>query len=269
MNIQKVLDTLMTEGPKIGLKIVGAIILWIIGKWLIGIVMKLVNKGLQTKNVDGTLSHYICSVLSVLLTMMLVVAMLGFFGVDTTTFAALLAGAGLAIGTAWSGLLANFASGVFIMLLRPYKVGDYVTIGGVNGTVREIGIFVTHLDTPDNVRTIVGNKKAFEDNIENFHANPYRRVDLVAQLAHGTDPNQAIQLLKSKVSQIPNVLSSPAPDVEVLEFNLAGPVLAVRPYCHTDNYWQVYFETNACIRNEFGKAGFSTPETHYNIGRAS
>ena len=119
----------------------------------------------------------------------------------------------------------------------------------VPGTVKEVGLFVTAINTPDNILTVVGNNKIFLDTIQNFSANPYRRVDLKAQLNHSVDHNRATQLLKERLAKIPNVKTDPAPDVEILEFNLAGPVLAVRPYCHTDHYWQVYFDTNRVFAN--------------------
>jgi small conductance mechanosensitive channel len=183
---------------------------------------------------------YVTGSLSVLLNVVLVVAILGFFGVETTSFAAVLAAGGVAIGVAWSGMLANFAAGAFLIVLRPFKVGDFVTAGGVTGTVQEIGLFSSVINTPDNVRTIIGNNKIFSDTIQNYSANPYRRVDLVAQLNHGVDHKNAIRLLKERLSKIPNVLADPAPTVEILESNLAGPVLCVRPNCHNKDYWQVY-----------------------------
>jgi small conductance mechanosensitive channel len=141
-------------------------------------------------------------------------------------------------------------------------VGDFVSAGDVVGTVHEIGMFATTIDTPDNIRTFVGNNKIFSNNIQNFTANPYRRVDLKAQLNHSVDHAQAIKLLQERLAKIPNVLTDPAPDVEILEFNLAGPVLAVRPYVHNTDYWQVYFDTNRVIRESFGEAGFPVPEQH-------
>ncbi|MNS89085.1 Small-conductance mechanosensitive channel [compost metagenome] len=155
--------------------------------------------------------------------------------------------------------MSNFAAGAFLVVLRPFKVGDFVTIGGVTGTVREIGLFATSLDTPDNVQTVIGNNKIFSDTIQNFTVNPYRRVELKAQLAGSTDVADAAALLKSRIAQIPNVLPEPAVDVEILEFTLVGPVLAVRPHCHNDNYWQVYFDTNRIIRECFGQAGYAAP----------
>ncbi|MCM3870402.1 MAG: mechanosensitive ion channel family protein [Pyrinomonadaceae bacterium] len=120
-------------------------------------------------------------------------------------------------------------------------------------------LFVTTINTLDNVHTIVSNSKIFGDNIQNFSTNPYRRVDLVAQLNHSVDHNEAIELLKSRLSKIPNVIDAPAPDVEILQFTPMGPVLAVRPYADNQHYWQVYFDTNRLIRDTFGEAGFPAP----------
>ena len=199
---------------------------------------------------------------------MLILAILSLFGVETTTFAALISRPP-GSRSAWpgSGLLSNFAAGVFLITLRPFHVGDFVTAGGVTGTVVEVGLFVTSLDTPDNVRTMVGNSKIFADTVQNFSTNPYRRVDLVAQLPHGVEPTLAIGLLRDHLGKIPNVMKSPPPDVEILQFTApdGAGALAVRPYCNNAHYWQVYFETNRMIREAFGNAGFPVPEQHLHI----
>jgi small conductance mechanosensitive channel len=234
----------------VGLKILGAIAIWVIGRWLIALALRLIGGMLTKQKIDSTLTRYIHSAIAALLNIVLVVAILGFFGVETTSFAALLAAAGVAIGMAWSGLLANFAGGVFLVILQPFKVGDFVTAAGV-------------MNTPDNVKTIVGNGKVFGDTIQNFSANAYRRVELTAQLAHSVDPAAAVALLKPALAKLPNVIAKPAPDVDVLTFNAMGTVLAVRPYCNNEHYWQVYFDTNRLIRDLFGRAGFPVPEQHY------
>jgi small conductance mechanosensitive channel len=252
----------------VGLMILGAIVLLIVGRWLIGFAVNLITRSLEKQRVDPTLLRYVGNIVSVILNVALIVAILGYFGVETTTFAAILAAAGVAIGLAWSGLLANFAAGAFLIVLRPFKAGDFIMAAGVTGTVKEVGLFVTTINTLDNVFTIVGNNKIFSDNIQNFSANPFRRVDLVAQLNHAVDHKTAIYILKERLAKIPNVVTTPAPDVEILTFNLAGPVLAVRPYCHTDNYWQVYFDTNRLIRESFGEAHFPVPEQHYVVRNA-
>jgi small conductance mechanosensitive channel len=262
METSSMMQYLGTQAVAIGLKVLGSIVIWIIGVWLIRFGTNLLRSALTTKHVDTTLVSYIASGVSVLLKIILIIAIFGYFGVETTSIAALLAGIGLAIGTMWGGLLGNLSAGAFLVFLRPFKVGDFVAAGDVMGTIREIGLLVTSIDTMDNVRTFVGNSKILSGNIQNFTANPYRRVDLKAQLNHGVNPADAVRLLKEHLAKIPHVLTNPAPEVEILEFNLAGPVLAVRPYTHNDHYWQVYFDTNRVIREAFGQAKFPVPEQH-------
>lgn len=242
-----------------GIRIIVAILFWVMGRWLIGMAVNLVRSSLEKQKADPTVLRYLGSVITVTLNVLLVVGILGYFGIQTTTFAALIAAAGVAIGLAWSGLLANFAAGAFLVVLRPVKVGDFVTVAGISGTVTELGLFTTTINTPDNVQTIIGNNKIFSETIQNFSTNPYRRVDLKAQLAGAADHQAAMQLLREKVGGIPNVLAEPAVDVEILEFNLVGPVLVVRPYCHNDHYWQVYFDTNRTIKESLAEAGFPAP----------
>ena len=262
MDIDKMIETATSLLTQVGLKVLGAILVLFVGRWLIGVAVRMLQRALERQNVDPTLMRYLGNIVTVALNVALVIGILGYFGVETTTFAALLAAAGVAIGMAWSGLLANFAAGAFLVVLRPFKVGDFVTAAGVTGTVKEVGLFVTSINTLDNIMTYVGNNKIFSDTIQNFTNNPYRRVDRLAQLNHSVDHKAAIKLLKERLSQIPNVISDPAPDVEIVDFNLAGPVLCVRPYCHNDHYWQVYFDTNSLIREAFGEAGFPVPEQH-------
>ncbi len=242
-----------------GLQVLGALVLYIIGRWLISFVVGLLQKALAEQKIEPTLLRFIGNTISVVLNITLVIAILGYFGVQTTSFAALLAGAGLAIGTAWGGLLANFAAGVFLVVLRPFKVGDFISAGGLTGTVEEVGLFVTTIDTPDNIRTYVGNHKLFSENIQNYSTNDYRRVDLVAQISGEADPKAVIAALQARITVIPNVIDKPAPDVVILSFTPAGPVLAVRPYTNNDHYWQVYFDTNMAIREVLGSGEFPAP----------
>ena len=248
-----------------GLKVLGAVAAYIVGRMLIGFASSLVTKALERQKVEPTVIRYVGSVITIALNIILVVAILGYFGVETTSFAALVAGLGIAVGAAWGGLLSNFAAGTFILVLRPFKVGDYVVAGDVEGTVRMIGLFSTAIDTPDNVQTLVGNAKIMNGTIKNFSHNPYRRVELTAQLDHSVDPADAVPRLKEALRKIANVVADPAPDVEILTFNERGPVLAVRPYCNTAHYWQVYFDTNRTIRETFGAAGYRAPEAHLNV----
>ena len=252
-------DAAAAIATAVGFKIIGAVVLYFIGRKLISVAVSLLSRLMTARSFDATLLRYIVNVLAVGLNIVLVVAILGYFGVETTSFAALLAGVGLAVGAAWSGMLANFAAGAFLIIFRPYKVGDYVVAAGVEGTVEEIGLFNTTLLTPDSVITIVGNAKVSGDTIKNYSTHTYRRVDRTAQLAFGVDALDAMARMKAALATIPNVMSQPAPDVEILDFNALGTVLAVRPYCHTDNYWQVYFDTNKLIAATFGTAGYPPP----------
>ena len=252
----------------LGIRVLEAIALWIVGRWLISFATNMIGRVMTKQKIDPTLIRYMQNAIGAILNIVLVIAILGFFGVETTSLAALIAAGGVAIGLAWSGLLANFAAGVFLVILQPFKVGDFVTAGGVMGTVQEIGLFVTFIDTLDNVRHIVGNGKIFGDVIQNYSHNPYRRVDLTAQLAHGVDVHVAMAALKKALAGIPNVMTNPAPDVEILTFTLAGPVLAVRPYCNNKDYWQVYFDTNRLIKETFTTAGFEVPEQHLMVRTA-
>jgi len=258
-DISRYQDLIVTTATDVGIKILAAIAFWVIGRWLIGMVLSMVRASLEKQKVDPTVLRYLGSVITVTLNMLLVVGILGYFGIQTTTFAALIAAGGVAIGLAWSGLLANFAAGAFLVVLRPMKVGDFVTVAGVTGTVTELGLFTTTVNTPDNVQTIVGNNKIFSDTIQNFTVNPFRRVDLKCQLSGAADHQAAMAVLREKIATIPNVLAEPKVDVEILDFTLVGPVLAVRPYCHNDNYWQVYFDTNKMIREALAEAGFPAP----------
>lgn len=262
MNTEKINTWMEQIQPMLlafGLKAAGAIAVFIAGRWLISLVTRLLAAVMTRQQLDATVQAYLVNLLAVVLNMVLVVAILGYFGVETTSFAALVAGAGVAIGAAWSGLLGNFAAGIFLLVLRPYQVGDYVMVGGTEGTVKSLGLFGTTLNTPDNVSVIIGNGKVMGNDIRNYSTNPYRRVDLTAQLAHGADVHKAMALLREEVSKLSTVAGAPAVEVEIETFTELGPRLAVRPFCHTSHYWQVYFETNKVIADTLKLAGFSTP----------
>jgi small conductance mechanosensitive channel len=259
MDMQGIQNFLGTTATELAIKVLAAIAFWIIGRWLIGRVVAVMQAAMNRNHVDPTLTKYLGSIVAIALNIALVLGILGYFGIQTTSFAALIAGAGVAIGVAWSGMLGNFAAGAFMLVLRPIKVGDFVGVGGLVGTVKEIGLFGTTLVTPDNVMTIVGNSKVFGDTIQNFSILPARRVERTAQLAGGVDVRDAMQRFNAAVLAIPNVVPSPAPEVNVLDINLVGPVISVRPYCHTDHYWQVYFDTNEAILRVAKEAGWPAP----------
>src|SRR5512139_3418008 len=211
MDISGIETFLRTTAAELAIKVLAAIAFWIVGRWLIGRVIAVMGAALKRNDVDPTLTKYLGSIVAVALNIALVLGILGYFGIQTTSIAAMLAGAGVAIGAAWSGMLGNFAAGAFMLVLRPMKVGDFVSVGGITGTVHELGLFGTTIVTPDNVMTIVGNGKVFGDTIQNFSIRPVRRVDRLAQLAGSVDPLEAIARLQAAVAQIPNVMQQPAP----------------------------------------------------------
>ena len=241
-------------------KLAGAIALWIVGGWLIRFALKFLRRMLLGGGrLDSAVVGYLVNILGGLLRVVLVVAILGFFGIQTASFAALLAGAGVAIGVAWGGMLGDFAAGLFLQIFKPFSVGDFVEAGGITGTIDEVGIFVSAVNTPDNVRKIIPNHKIFGDTITNYSAHAFRRVELVAQLDNTADVELAIQLLKDGMRSVPHQYPGKPADVELLEFSERGPRLAVRPYTHTDTYWDVYFATNRKIVEVLSSNGFPVP----------
>jgi small conductance mechanosensitive channel len=228
-------------------KVIGALSIWLVGRFTIKAIRTALRRGMRMRRFDVTLARYLDTGATVALQVLVLIAVLGVLGVETTSFAALLAAAGIAIGAAWSGLLSNFAAGLFLLTFRPFRVGDTISAAGVHGIVREIGLFVTAIDTQDNVLTYVGNNRLFSDNVQNFSANDYRRVDLTAQLPAGVDVEHVIARLRMLLSTLPSVLRTPPPIVEILSVSPSGSVLAVRPFCRNDDYWSVYFNANRAI----------------------
>lgn len=259
MDMDAALLFLQTTGLALVTKLGAALVIWFVGRWLIRFSISLLRKTMERRSVDETLIKYAETAISTILTIVLVVALLGYFGVETASFAALLAGVGLAVGAAWGGQLQHFAAGVFMIVLRPFHVGDEVTIAGVTGTIEEIGLLVTTINTFDNVRTLIGNNTVFSDKIQNYTANGYRRVNCTAQLTADTDFRDAIERFRERVVATPNVLEDPAPVIEIVDFNLAGPVVAVRPYAKPEHFWGVWFETQRIIKDVGTEAGFNAP----------
>ena len=269
MDLESMKETALAVLTTFGLKVLGAIVAWIVGRYLIGLAVRLMSAGLERQNVDATLRRYLGNIVNIALNVVLVVALLGYFGVETTSFAALIAALGIAIGAAWAGLLANFAAGAFLMVLRPFKTGDHVRVAGIEGTVKDIGLFATTILMGDNVTAFVGNNKIFSDTIQNCSAAEYRRVDRTAQLAHSVDVPDAVRRLKEAVAKIPNVRKTPPLEVEIVDFTTRGPVLTVRGYAHNDHYWQIYFDINRAISETFGAAGYPVPEEHVHMRQAA
>jgi small conductance mechanosensitive channel len=253
MDMTTVWTFVTTQGLDFGLKVLGALAAWFVGRWLIGLLRRVAQAAMRRgQHIDQTLAAYLGSILAVGLNILLFLAILDIFGVKTTSFAALLAGAGLAIGTAWGGLLTHFAAGVFLQVLRPYKVGDHVIIGGVNGKVTELGLFGTTVITADNVQALVGNNKVLGDTIQNFSALPTRRVDLNCSVPVEMDIGAAITKLQQEVARIANVAREPAPRVDILRVTPRGVQLAVRPSANPAHFDQVQQDTHRMMMEVLG-----------------
>lgn len=261
-SIQNIILTALTD---IGLKIIAALLIWFIGRALIQFTVKLVRAWMAKRVLDPTVENYVASATAVILNILLIIGILGNFGLQTTSFAALFATLGITIGAAWAGLLSNLAAGIFLIVLRPFKVGDFVIAGGINGNITQIGLFSTTITTSDNVANFVGNSKIFGDTIQNFSSNSYRRLNLKVQLTSGVDYQAAIALLREKVTAIPGVLPNPAVVIDIGDLNLVGPVLVVRPCCSAFDYTPVHFATNKVILETLEAAGFAPKMTGQNL----
>lgn len=257
--INKYLEIGLVLGAEIATKIVGAIALWIVGRLLIRALLRLLDRTTKFRRIDETLARYLHSVASVLLNILLIITVLGVFGVQTFTFAGILAAAGVAIGIAWSGLLANLAAGVFMIVLRPFRAGDVVTIAGVTGIVHSIGLFVTSIDTFDNERTFLGNNKIFGEVIKNHTENPVARLNITVQLPHGIDVHKVIGVLQEKLATAPHVVSNPAPFIEMAGTTLTGPVLIAHPYVDSSKYPLALTAAQLIVYDEIKKLGHPVP----------
>lgn len=269
LNTQAIHTYIATQGGDFLIAVATAIVTWIVGRWLIKMASKLLARMLQRGGrIDATLSRYLQSIMSAVLHVILILALLDIFGVRTTSFAALFAGVGLAIGAAWGGMLGNFAAGLFMQVLRPYKVGDYIQAGGVEGTVQELGILATTLITGDNVMVTAGNASIFGNNIKNYSSLPVRQVSCEKIIANDVDPFDAIARLTPALQAIENVAREPAASVVVTGFTPAGPKLSASCYTNQKTYWQVYCDMHKAIIRTFRAADYPVPETPvaYHLG---
>jgi len=252
----KTAQTMLTE---FGMKLVAALIIFFVGRWIAKRVQNGLEKAMLKAHVDPVLVTFTVNMTFVALMVFVVLASLGQLGVQTTSFIAVLGAAGLAVGLALQGSLSNFASGVMMIIFRPFKIGDYVEGGGMSGVVRSIHIFTTTLTTPDNKRVIVPNSKMMGDSITNYSAEGTRRVDLTASISYGDSIDKAKSVLTELLAKDPRVLKDPAPFVGVLALAESSVDFAVRPWVKADDYWSVFFDLNEAIKKRFDAEGLSIP----------
>ncbi len=242
-----------------GLKLIAAIVIFLIGRWVARMLQKLVRSMMEKAKVDPALIGFASSMIYAALMVFVVLAALGKLGVQTTSFIAVLGAAGLAVGLALQGSLANFAAGVLMLIFRPFKIGDFVEGGGTAGVVKEIHIFTTTLKTGDNKRVIVPNAKMMGDNITNSSAEGTRRLDLVACISYNDDIDKAKALLADIVAKEPRVLKEPAVTIGVVAMNDSSIDIVVRPWVATADYWGVHFALTEAIKKGLEAGGCSIP----------
>ena len=242
-----------------GIKVIGAIIILILGRIAAGIGRKVVRKVLEKSKTDPAVVSFVGSMIYFLILIFAVLAALAKFGIQTASFVAILGAAGFAIGFALQGSLANFAAGVLILVLRPFKVGDYIDGAGVAGTVKDIHLFTTVLATPDNIKIMVPNGKLFGDTIKNFSGFDTRRIDFVIGIGYTSDIQKAYDVLMSLIKEDTRILSDPPTNIAVSELADSSVNFVVRPWVKRQDYWGVKFDLTRKIKEAFDENGIEIP----------
>jgi len=263
MELQDWIDKGVNLASEYGVKIIAAIAIWIIGSWIIKKFMRGLTKVMTRREYDVSLQKFLLNLVSWILKILLIIAILGKLGVETTSFAALLAAAGLAIGLALQGSLGNFAGGVLLMIFKPIKIGDLIEAQGELGVVKEIEIFTTKLTGLSNREIIIPNGALSNGNIINYTTEGTRRVDLVFGIGYDEDIKKAKDVMMSVLTSHPKVLKDPAPSVNVKELANSSVNFAVRPWCKTEDYWIVYFDVTENTKIALDTAGIEIPYPHH------
>ncbi len=242
-----------------GVKVIAAIAIFIIGRWIAKLVRRAVSRVMEKADVEPIITGFVSSIAYIALLAFVVVAALGQLGIQTTSFIAILGAAGLAIGLALQGSLANFAAGFLLIIFRPFKVGDFIEGAGVAGVVREIQVFTTTLKTPDNKTIIIPNSKLSGDNIINYSAEATRRVDMTVGVAYNADLAKVKDVLNGIISKDGRILADPAPQVAVAELADSSVNFVVRVWTNTGDFWGVKCDTTEAIKNRFDAEGIGIP----------
>ncbi|MCA8901181.1 MAG: mechanosensitive ion channel [Hyphomonas sp.] len=246
-----------------GLKVLGALVVLLAGLrvagWVAGIVRR---ETLKRENIDDTLGSFFASIVRWFITAATLIAALQLFGVQATSFVAILGAMTLAIGLSLQGALGNIASGIMVMLFRPYSVGEYVEIAGVGGTVKDINLFQTIMASPDNVKIVVPNSQAISGVIRNYAGYPTRRVDLTFGIDYGDGIEQALSVIERTVKADRRVLADPAPVVRVTALGASSVDIIARPWVKTEDYWEVHWALTRAVKEALDAAGISIPYPH-------
>ncbi|MCF8370207.1 MAG: mechanosensitive ion channel [Bacteroidales bacterium] len=253
--VDKFVDLFVIYAPKLAL----AIIVLIIGLLVIKSITKLFNKLLKKRKMDEALTSFLSSFVSILLKVLLVISVIEIVGVQTTSFVAILAAAGFAVGMALSGTLQNFAGGVMLMIFKPFKVGDFIEAQGYSGTVKEIQIFNTILKTPDNKTIIQPNGSLATGSMVNFSTEPTRRVDFTFGIGYSDNIDAAKTVLQRLIGADSRILKDPAPFIAVSELADSSVNFAVRVWANSGDYWGIFFDMTEAVKKEFDKENISIP----------
>lgn len=257
--METVVERLTEFATVYGLKVIGAILILIIGRIVAGICRKVTRKILTKANTDASIVSFVGSLVYVLIIVFVIIAVLQKFGVETASLVAVLGAATFAIGFALQGSLSNFAAGVMILMFRPYRVGDFIDAAGVAGSVKEIKLFTTILASPDNIKIIVPNSKVFGDIIKNITAYDTRRVSVEVGISYGAPIQKAIDVIMNLVKADKRVLPDPAPMIAVTALADSSVNLVVRPWVKKEDYWDVFFDLNRKIKEGLDEAGVEIP----------
>jgi small conductance mechanosensitive channel len=257
------MQTLIGKGIELGIEagksIIVAVVIYFVGKALISLVNRMLSGMMERRNVDPAIQSFVKSLANILLMILLAISVVSALGVNTTSFAALLASGGVAVGMALSGNLQNLAGGIVILLFRPFKVGDYIEAQGTGGTVSEIQIFHTILTTPDNKKIYLPNGALSSGNITNYSKEPLRRVDFTVAVEYGEDIDKVRKALKDILDKDDRILQEPAPVIVLGALADSSVNMTVRVWVKSENYWDVFFRTNETIYNEFNRLGINFP----------
>ncbi len=257
--VSKIWEMIQGYVAEYGLKVIAAIAILVIGKWVVGIIRNIINKMMGKRNVDPTIAAFVSNMAYIALMAFVVVAAIQKLGIHTSSFVAIIGAAGLAIGFALQGSLSNFAAGFLMILFRPIKKGDYIEGAGTSGIVDEIQVFTTVLKTPDNKTVIIPNGKLMGDNIINYSTEATRRVDLVAGIGYGDDIKKAKEILHAIAEKDSRILKDPEPQIVVGELADSSVNFTVRLWVNAADYWGVYFDTTEAIKLTFDAEGISIP----------
>lgn len=255
----EILNKLVEMGLSYGPRVVGAVLIWFVGRMLIRMLNRIFSNLLEKRDIDPSLKPFLKSLLRGTLIALLVISVLSTLGVEMTSFIALLGAAGLAVGMALSGTLQNFAGGVIILLLKPFKVNDFLEAQGFTGTVKEILIFNTILLTPDNRTVIIPNGPLATGPMINYTRQELRRVDFTFGIGYGDSTEEARNVISRIIESDPRILKYPAPFIEVLTLGASSVDMAVRVWVKTEDYWGVYFSMQDSVYNEFNRTGLNIP----------